>query len=916
MLKIFKLFRPHKLRDKIVVVFVIAMLVIGIAILIALPTIKTTIIKSGKKELVVTTNMAGILVESLYENAIRNYMRGISETHLNTMKHYYAQFQAGKISEDETKKLVEDVFLSHKVGKTGYMVVTDISKGRSNITATIHPFVKGKRVEKFGFIQDMYTQKEGYFENEWKNPNDPIPRIKAGYMTYFEPWKWIISVNPYKDEFMSLINIKEFKKSLSKVQPTTLEGSYIAIFNTKGDLIYHPSFEEKSAIDVKDAKTGAYFIREMLSSIKEGKNENIVSGWKEYTFKQRGKETQMVDKLMYYKYIPSKDWIITTIINKDEILKPYTALSYQLTIIAITLFLVMSLLALISARYLTHRIKELVKAAQNLSNNNYDIKLNRMANDEVGDLEDSFSTAAKTIENLIIEQKELNTSLEEKVNYRTKELEIEKYKAQEATKSKSEFLANMSHEIRTPMNGIIGMTHLAIESNKDLKQEKYLNTINNSANALLNIINDILDFSKIEAGKLNINKIDFNLSDLLKDTSSLVEFKALEKDLNFDVTYPSDLNLSVNGDDLRIRQILINLINNAIKFTHNGYIKISIENSKDDIYTFRIEDSGIGMTKESVDNLFHAFNQADGSTTRRYGGTGLGLSISKQLIELMDGKIWVESQENQGSSFYFSLNLPNAQNEIQTSKVEKLTQNDICTLKGSNILLVEDNLINQEIIIGLLEKSGIHIDIANNGYEAINSYAKNNYELILMDIQMPVMDGIEATKHIRETNKDIPIIALTANAMKEDREKTQEAGMNEHLNKPIDVKKLYETLLKYIKSKSNRLKSEDNKSNVIVIPEFKNIDTKIGLGHMGENKKLYLKILNDFYNTYNSLNLNSLNEDEFKRTIHTLKGLSSNIGAIKLHNITKDLEKSNDKNLIDLFNDKLQDVINEIKDIV
>ena len=164
MSKIFTLFKPLSFRDKIIVVFVLAMLVIGIAILIALPTIKTTITKSAKKELIVTTNMAGVLVESLYENTIRNYMRGISETHLNTMNHYYAQYKAGKISEDKTKKLVEDIFLSHKVGKTGYMVVTDISKGRSNITATIHPFVKGKRVEKFGFIQDMYTQKEGYFE--------------------------------------------------------------------------------------------------------------------------------------------------------------------------------------------------------------------------------------------------------------------------------------------------------------------------------------------------------------------------------------------------------------------------------------------------------------------------------------------------------------------------------------------------------------------------------------------------------------------------------------------------------------------------------------------------------------------------------------------------------------------------------
>jgi len=687
----------------------------------------------------------------------------------------------------------------------------------------------------------------------------------------------------------------------------------------------------------------------------------------------------------------------------------------------------------------------------------------------MGEFSEAFNSMTEQLQTSFQERKRSTDDLQNQIGELGKarkamlnileDLDEARQAADSAAKAKADFLANMSHEIRTPMNAIIGFSGLAMKTNMDRKQRDYIQKIQQSGKHLLGIINDILDFSKIEAGKLSVEHTEFELEKVLDNVSNLISEKTSSKGLELVFHVEKGTPKYLVGDPLRLGQILVNYSNNAVKFTEQGEIVVSVkvveETDKDGLFRFSVRDTGIGLTAEQIGKLFQSFQQADTSTSRKFGGTGLGLAISKKLATLMGGDVGVESEYGKGSTFWFTARLgkgiakartflpdpdlrgrrvlvvdDNEMNRIvlgemltgmsfsvkevasgkaaleeirsaadtgqpydvvlldwrmpgmdgiatakairelpisplphmvmvtaygreevlkeaalagledvlikpvsastmfdtlvqvlggkhdakgdEAQQATPLMEN-LNTIKGSSILLVEDNEFNQQIACELLAEAGFKVDVAENGQKSIEMLDKRSYDIVLMDMQMPVMDGTTATREIRkdERFKDLPILAMTANVMEADIEKCREAGMWDHIGKPIDPDELFGKLLKWVKPRKIEevqetagmvpveIKKEEPKpAKQDDLPEIPGLDTSLGLKRVMGKKAFYVDMLRKYIDNQGQAPVQirqSLDADDYgtaERQAHTAKGVSGNIGATHLQGIAATLEKA------------------------
>lgn len=488
----------------------------------------------------------------------------------------------------------------------------------------------------------------------------------------------------------------------------------------------------------------------------------------------------------------------------------------------------------------------------------------------------------------IKEQQNLTDELELRVLERTSELSIARDEAISANQSKSEFLANMSHEIRTPLTAVIGFAESLLDSSHSMEERvDSINRIIQAGKHLLRVINEILDLSKIEANRLEIEYIPFSLVDVFRDIYSLVKLQATEKGLSFKIAYESPLPALIKSDPVRLKQILLNLCNNAIKFTKEGSVsvKASCDIAREKLI-IKVTDSGIGLTQEQLAKLFRPFSQADASTTRKYGGTGLGLHLSKQLAEKLGGTLGVESIPDIGSCFTLTIStgrLSNAEQLTTCPDFENLESAHNIKAKqprlAGRVLLTEDNHDNQRLVSILLKRMGIECETANNGKQAIARIENDNFDVILMDVQMPVMDGLTATRLLRKQGYAGPIVALTANAMKQEQQECFEAGCNDICTKPIDHAAFGQVLSKYLGTATPQTVSGPPIVSSLLADEPELTDLVREFVH-----KLP-EMIRNIKEAYASNQIN-----EMRHEVHTLKGTGGNFGYVEVFELTKRIE--------------------------
>jgi signal transduction histidine kinase/CheY-like chemotaxis protein len=635
---------------------------------------------------------------------------------------------------------------------------------------------------------------------------------------------------------------------------------------------------------------------------RELRNKDILLGEKSYRFEKRHIDLTVP--------LGAQEKQLGTIIlqaDNSAFHAILTRLLFVVSGILIATLLLALFLSRILSRFVSRPVLSLAGTMETICRQeNYSVRAEKISQDELGVLVAGINSMLDGIER------------------RDEQLLVAKQAAEDANRAKSRFLAQMSHEIRTPMNGVIGIASLLLKTSLDDKQRKFVHTICRSGESLLSLINDILDFSKIEAGKLELEKLHFNLRQLAEETIDLFSNRADEQEVRLSCFVYSAVPAYVVGDPGRLRQVLMNLLGNALKFTRLGEVSLRVFLESDTVdndvhLRFEVSDSGIGISQDKQREIFTAFSQADGSTTRRFGGTGLGLAICHQLVQMMGGRIGVESKEGQGSTFWFTALFPlGSFHESVAAPDDTQPGRDETFCFNACVLVAEDNVTNQIVAQGMLEQLGCSVDIVDNGKEAVTVVAAKNYDFIFMDCQMPVMDGYEATSRIRQMEKKsgavrIPIIALTAHAMKGDREHCLAVGMDDYLVKPFTEQQLATILGKWFGDKGKQTEigreQEDNTPEPILKAMQSHIDERVlnnyrSIQQAGKPdivKRLVGIYLNNSPGVLQEIRKAAESKDTEKlwQSAHSLKSSSANIGATSLAFLCEDLESMGREKQVD-----------------
>jgi len=799
----------QRLISLFILAFLFQFLVISF---IVLPFFKTYSFDLMKNEANLVLDYIYHTVDANYEelNSVINLTEATtSETAMSVLKstdmmvrQFYDLYKEGVLSEAEAKRRAIRAIRELRYKDNDYLWIVD-----RDYHLIAHPDagLEGSDALKLSdahgnyIIKEMVDlavkNKEGRYTYYWHKLGESEPQKKKALFILFEPWMWTLGSGVYSKDTEELVEQynQHLQQKLEELVKETRIGKsgYFYIFDGKHNMLFHPNENVLGSAFAKIRNPNTdETVAASLEKAAHSQNRTLEYVWD----KPEDKGNFVYKKISWVRYYAPLDWYIGSSIYLEELEEPAEAYKYDYFLLITVLFIVILVILIRLLGNVFSPVSALINAAKAVADGDFSKRVTSHSNNEIGLLSNIFNNMMD----------ELARRKEEEEQNRQILLDA-KLEAESANSAKSAFLANMSHEIRTPMTGILGFVEQLAKGEKDAERLKQFHTIRTSSNILLAVINDILDFSKIESGKMNIESHPYNLMELLESSVDIFRSLASTKNINLHAMVSENMPTCVKGDQIRLKQVIFNLMSNAIKFTPEaGSITLQARYEEENsIFYVAVIDTGVGIAKENLEKIFEVFSQEDTSTTRKFGGTGLGLSISSRLVRLMGGDLQVESSVGEGSRFFFELPAEICTMTVEPDKREAVRKSEIPLAVQGHILIAEDNKTNQMLLSMILDDYDVTYDIVNDGAEAVLNYKFNRYDIILMDENMPIMNGIEATRHIREleaelSRKPTPIIAVTANALAEDRERFLNAGMDDYVSKPYSEEDIAEILRKFL----------------------------------------------------------------------------------------------------------------------